>query len=439
MASCQETVDVMGVFEPLVNDGNVIRRYTRRYHNESGTNVENGRLVFEVPAQVDPVSFYDSSLAFKLQIVKKSDPTAALVQDVAELTALINQPGLSLVKHVDAYANGRKVASHQYHEYTAYLENKLNLGEEAKRSWLQAAGWHGDDAGKYDDITEAGNKAFGRRSAPYRAAKRVEMRGRPHTFPFQVAQLFPGEINWRFELELNDDAFMLLGAADADTRIKVTEPWLDVECVRLSPDVQTRFVQGFRGSGPAVYPHSQVALETYSIGTGATSQRIQHSLLKPQAPNTLLLMLVSEAAFMGERTLNPFSFKHHGLAEMQLKIDGNPVHYGSALKFDFSNGRYLDAYWGLCRVLSLVNRDEGMDISRTQYDNDQVIVGVDLTRLINPCDLDQSHDLNIELTFKAATTETLRLMCYATYAQQAEIGYSQDFDQGAQLLVKMAV
>ena len=439
MASCQESVDVMGVFEPLVNDGNVIRRYTRRYYNESGTNVENGRLVFEVPAQVDPVSFYDSSLAFKLQVVKTSDPTAPLAQEVAKLTALINQPGLSLVKHVDAYANGRKVASHQYHEYTAYLENKLNLGDDAKKSWLQAALWNEDDPGSYDDITEEGNKAFQRRSVPFSGARRVEMRGKPHTFPFQVAQLFPGEISWRFEMELNDDAFMLLGAATVDTRIKVTEPWLDVECVRLSPDVQTRFVQSFRGKGPAVYNHSQVAVETYSIRRGATSQRIQHSLLKPQAPNMLLLMLVSEKAFMGDRTLNPFAFKHHGLAELNLKIDGNAVHYGSALKFDFANGQYLDAYWELCRVLSIVNRDEGMDISRTQYDNDQFIVGVDLTRMINPCDLTQSHDLNIELTFKAATTETLRLMCYATYAQQAEIGYSQDFDQGAQLLVKMAV
>ena len=70
MSSCQESVDVMGVFEPLDSSGNVVKRYPRRFLNESGTTVENGRLVLEVPAQVDPVSFYDSSIGFKLQIAK---------------------------------------------------------------------------------------------------------------------------------------------------------------------------------------------------------------------------------------------------------------------------------------------------------------------------------------------------------------------------------
>ena len=113
------------------------------------------------------------------------------------------------------------------------------------------------------------------------------------------------------------------------------------------------------------------------------------------------------------------------------------MHYGAGLTFDFAKATYLEAYWELCRVLSIVNRDEGIEISRTQYDNDQFIVGVDLTRMINPCELNASHDLSIELTFGAATTETLRLIAYATYAQQAQIGYDREFDQGASLLVEM--
>ena len=265
------------------------------------------------------------------------------------------------------------------------------------------------------------------------------MRAKPQTFPFTVQQPFPGEIRWRFVMELNEDAFMMLSTGDADAQIRVLEPYLNVECVRLSPPVQSRFVDSFRGRGPAIYKHSQVAVETYSIRTGALSQRIQHSLLKPQAPNTLLFALVTEAAFMGAKTKNPFSFKHHRLAELSLKIDGDPIHYGAALKFDWNNHQYLEGYWELCRVMSLVNRDEGMEISRNQYDNDQFIIAVDLTRLINPCDLSQSNDLSIELTFGAATTETLRLLCYATYAQEAHIGYDNEFDQGSQLLVKMLV
>ena len=75
-------------------------------------------------------------------------------------------------------------------------------------------------------------------------------------------------------------------------------------------------------------------------------------------------------------------------------------------------------------------------ISRTQYDENQFFVAVDLTRLIDPCDLDTTHDLQIEVTFHAATTVNLQLVCYARYTQEMEVGYDTEFGQGAQLLVK---
>ena len=116
MSACQDTVDTMAVFEPMENKGN--EWYPRRFLNESGTTVENGRLVFEVPSQLDPISFYDSSIGFSMQITKKTDGTA-LAAGVMEVVSVVNQPGLSMIRHIDVYANGRICSSNQFHQYSA--------------------------------------------------------------------------------------------------------------------------------------------------------------------------------------------------------------------------------------------------------------------------------------------------------------------------------
>jgi hypothetical protein len=355
---------------------------------------------------------------------------------------MCQQPGLSIIRHIDVYANGRKCSSHQYHHISAYIENILNYGEEAQKSWLQGALFAADDPGKYDVLTVDGqnntsNSGFKRRMYPFRESREVEMRLKPQTFPFTERNIWPGEITWRFVIELNGDAIMLLCASTVDATIKILEPYMDVECVRLEARAQDKFVQSFRGQGPASYNFGSVAVEAYPVRTNTSSHRVLHSLMKPQAPSMLLIGLVEETAFMGDKQKNPFSFKPHDLKEMVLKLDGDAVNYDN-LSFDWTKGHYLDSYWALLRCLQLVNRDEGLSISRTQYDEDQFFVAVDLTRLIDPCDLSTSHDLIIELTFHAPTTANLRLVCYARYAQQALVGYDAEFGQGAQLLVKMA-
>jgi hypothetical protein len=437
MAGCQGSVDVMSVFEPLQDRGNVKRRYTRRYYNETGL-AQSGKLIFEVTGQLDPISFYDSCIGFNLQIVKKDGTN--LVADTA--VSMCQQPGLSIIRHVDVYANGRKCHSHQYHHVSAYIENTVNYGEEAQKSWLQGALWADDDSGKYDVLTVDGqnntsNSGFKRRMFPFRLSREVEMRVKPQTFPFTEKALWPGEIRWRFVIELNDDQIMLMCATDLDAKVLIVNPFMDIECVRLESAEQDVFVKSFRGEGPATYTFGSVALEAYPIRANTSHQRVLHSLMKPQAPTMLLICLVTETAFMGDTTKNPFSFKPHGLKEMTLKIDGDPVHYDS-LKFDWTKGHYLASYWELLRCLQVVNRDEGLSISRWHYDEDQFFVAVDLTRLIDPCDLSTTHDLSIEVTFHAPTTVNLRMLCYARYAQEAMVGYDEEFGQGAQLLVKMA-
>jgi hypothetical protein len=156
--------------------------------------------------------------------------------------------------------------------------------------------------------------------------------------------------------------------------------------------------------------------------------------MKPRAPEMLYLAFVTEAAFLGTKNLNPFAFKPHGIKEINLKINGEPVYY-DGLKFNWTEAHYLDTYWHFCKTLGITHRDEGIEVSRLAFDKDQFIVPLDLTRFIDTNDLTAAHDLQIELLFSPVTPANLRLLCHARYANAAVIGYDREFGEGTKLLV----
>jgi hypothetical protein len=111
--------------------------------NETGLAASSRKLIFEVLPQPDPYNFFDSSIGFSLRIVQADDTDIA----AGALVSWCQQPGLSIIKHIDVYTNSRKVLSHQFHDYSAYIENTVNYNEPAQKSWLQAALWAKDDHG----------------------------------------------------------------------------------------------------------------------------------------------------------------------------------------------------------------------------------------------------------------------------------------------------
>jgi hypothetical protein len=92
----------------------------------------------------------------------------------------------------------------------------------------------------------------------------------------------------------------------------------------------------------------------------------------------LIVGLVDNRAYNGDRERNPFNFQHFSLTEIGIYLDGQL--YGlKPLKPDFSAGQYIAAYSGLFGGTNKINRDEGNNISRSDYASGYALFVYDLT------------------------------------------------------------
>ena len=423
-------------FQPVCRAPTIEKRYVRRFLNERGPN-GGKKIEFEIEPQSDHYNFFESSIGFDLSI-SKADGNAI---DAANLVSTVQAPGYSMIKSIQVFMNHQSIVTQQNHHYTSYIENLVNFNYEcAYKSWLQGALWAKDTAGKLDALTEpadnSANAGFKARGAHFKAGNQVEIKMKPTVFPFVMRALWPGEIRWRVEITLNEDAFVLMCANGNDAVIKVTNAYIDMECVKMVPKEHLRFVASFRGGGPQIFPFASTTVESYLLRRGTKSEKVQHSLCKPTAPALLLLALVSEKAFMGERALNGFAFKHYDLEKVGIHIDG-VSYFQEDVVLDFENGRYMEMYWNLMRTLNLINRDEGCSISRWEYAKDNFIIPIDLSRNLDPCILTSSTNLVISLQFAKPLDENLRLVAYGRYANHAELAHDRDYGEGSALGVTM--
>jgi len=78
--------------------------------------------------------------------------------------------------------------------------------------------------------------------------------------------------------------------------------------------------------------------------------------------------LVNNASFNGRRDRNPFYFQHYDLSEIAVYLDGQQQHSLKPIQPNFEMGQLVRAYNTLFSGTGKLNRDEGIQISRDEYD-----------------------------------------------------------------------
>ena len=94
---------------------------------------------------------------------------------------------------------------------------------------------------------------------------------------------------------------------DAAHKVKLTEAYLKVRKVKVSPSVSIAHELALK-KGPAIYPVRRVECKTFIIPTGNPSLR-KDNLYNGLVPKTFVFGMVDSAAFNGDYEKNPFNFK----------------------------------------------------------------------------------------------------------------------------------
>jgi hypothetical protein len=138
--------------------------------------------------------------------------------------------------------------------------------------------------------------------------------------------------------------------------------------------------------------------------------------------------LIDNRAANGNRERNPFNFKHFSLTEIGIHLDGQ-LHGLKPLKLDYTAGRYIAAYAGLFSGTNKINRDEGNDISRSDFANGYALYAYDLTPDLAENDhmnLTRQGTVRLDLKFGAALAQTVTVVTYAEFENPIEIDQNRN-------------
>jgi hypothetical protein len=151
------------------------------------------------------------------------------------------------------------------------------------------------------------------------------------------------EVNARIKLIRTNDAFCLMATGDRQFKVVVTAASFLIRKVKISPSVFLAHAKTLE-SGTAKYPIRRVICKSFTIPAGYLD--VSHEkLFSGQLPVRLIVGLVDNRAYNGDRQRNPFNFQYFSLTEIGIYLDGQ-LHGLKPLKLDFAAGRFIAAYAG---------------------------------------------------------------------------------------------
>ena len=285
----------------------------------------------------------------------------------------------SMFKRVDLIMNEKLISSSgDNYPYRAYLTNLLSYKDDVKKSWLSClAGWHMDEAGRFSDARNSALRA--KCLAKFRDGRTCQLRDRLHLDMIFQGRLIPNNVNLRIILTRSSQHFFMMShvANQQPFQITLQSATLDVRRVRLTPEAHLNIERVLSSSDGAMYPITQCVVKTFNVPQGSTSHEID-SLLLGQMPNSVILGLVSNAAYNGQYTLNPFDFGDFGMTFCALTAEGKTLP-AKGLKPDVANNKYLDCLFSLMKVTGPMPYNWSNSITPDLYKGGCFLLGFDLT------------------------------------------------------------
>jgi hypothetical protein len=333
----------------------------------------------------------------------------------------------SLFSEMDLKLNETLVSStNNTYSYRAYLETLLSYGQDAKASQLTATMYYKDTAG-YMDVTnptaqDVANIGFKKRYEFFRDGASVDMMGKLHTDLCFQERFLPSDVGLRIRLVRQKDAFCLMSdAANPTYRLQIVECKLYVRKVKLSPSVFVAHAKALE-HGNAKYPIHRVVCKTFTVPQGNLDFS-QENVFTGQLPTRIVIGCVDNDAFNGAWNKSPFNFKNYDLTQLKLYLDGQHQ-YIKPIEPDFANNQFVQAYLTLFEGSGKLGKDEGIDVSRSEYPAGFTLYAFDLTP-----DLAESDHLNLakegtvrlDAKFRVALANTINVVVYAEFENVIEI------------------
>jgi hypothetical protein len=330
----------------------------------------------------------------------------------------------ALIQRLDIYVGDTLITqSGGFYPWKAGIETLLNFGSDAKQSQLSNIMYYKDVSG-----TNTGQAA---RKGITTASSEFEMWGPLHVDLFFQDKYMVNNVPIRVKMTRNTPEFCLVNSNPGNNNYKVaiTEAILFVRRVQISPSVEISHSKMLLGGKNALYPLHRGEIEVMSVPPNQQTIS-RNNLFMSKLPKKLIIGMVENQAFNGNYTKHPFEFKHFGITNLEVSIDGENV-CGTPLSLDFSKNRYVRAYDGLFHAINKSYTDTGSDISYDDFKNGYALFCFDLTadgcgNTSNHLELSRQGNLRIKMQFEAPLSQTINVICYGEFESMLEITNTRD-------------
>lgn len=232
-------------------------------------------------------------------------------------------------------------------------------------------------------------------------------------------------INVRIKLERHKDIFSLMSSNDR-YKIAIQSATLFVRKINVMPSVILGHEKALE-RGVIKMPLRRVEVKTFALSSGLQSTTIANAFIG-QLPTRIILGFVSNEAYNGHISKNPFLFDHYNLNYLSI-LNGSQMIPAKPLQPNFEQDRYARCYLNLFTNLNRYHNFSNINIKYDEFKNGFAFYAVDLTPDLaaneGHISTDNSGNIAIDLKFAVALPETVSLIVYAEYRNLIEIDKSR--------------
>ena len=393
------------------------------------TSSSNGPFSFLIPA--DPEKFTNAEslrLHGKMQIKKRSTADGALSNLNGEYVSPVNNVFNSLWASVNTKLNGCEISdpSSKWYAYKAYFENHLSYSSSSKDNILSFKGYIADKAGKFDDVgnstgsVESLNDGFVKRMEMFKGSNWVYFCVNLHIDITTLRKYIPPGIKIELDFERNPDSFCLLSDKTVGNfTIELDDLRLKVERVIPGDSIMNYYRSSLDKRIQPRLPIDRSLLKTYTVTTGTSDLSEYNIITGKHLPEQVIVAIVDEDAHRGVIGKNPFHFKNYNLSEASLVVNG--VHEPQELyKLNAIAGDKVDMYANFLENTGISTDDREFGITMEDYYGGSFMLVWDRTQ--DKCNrfhrhITDSGSISINLKSRAALTQTVTVIIYATYSK----------------------
>jgi hypothetical protein len=378
---------------------------------------------------VDPS---DTLLELKLKVVQGDNKSLDADMEGSVINSLLD----TLFKNVSLTINGTHVESSNFnHGYKAILRHLLMFGTSAKDNQLRLLGYSKDKAGEMEGGAEKTGGYLTRKTWLARS-RTLQLIGPPAVdFFLSNPRLLIPFTDFSLKFTLNSNDFIILDHTNKALKVLVEDARLHVRCIRANPDVSIQTEENLKVNN-AIYPLERLTVQTHTVARGATSDTIS-GLYGQQKPKCVVVGMVEGKAYSGDKTKNPFNFKHYDLVSLSLASNGQTL-VGRPYTPNFAANTYAREYAMLYQGLRKLARDTDIDISYEDFENGYALFMFNLAG-DNAPPSGSGHaqplergNLTLNMLFKTALPESINVVLFAFFDSAIQIDRDRrvttDFD-----------